>query len=66
MDLIVPNQSSKKTQFIRGWMIWIYGGLKQSDVTYFSLSPSHLETKSADDTDKNVELLASVATALAK
>ena len=35
-------------------------------MTYFSLSPSHLETKSDDDTEKNVELFASVATAFAK
>ena len=34
--------------------------------THFSLSPSHLETRSADETEKKVELLASVATALAK
>ena len=33
---------------------------------HFSLSPSHLETKSLDFTEKNVELLASDATALAK
>ena len=35
-------------------------------ITHFSLSPSHLETKSDEDTEKKVELLASVATALAK
>ena len=34
--------------------------------TYFSLSPSHLETRSAEDTEKNVELFASVATAFAR
>ena len=34
--------------------------------TYFSLSPSHLDMRSDEDTLKNVELLASVATALAK
>lgn len=34
--------------------------------TYFSLSPSHLDIKSEDDTLKNVLLLASVATALAR
>lgn len=34
--------------------------------TYFSLSPSHLETRSEEDIEKNVELFASVATALAK
>uniref|UniRef100_A0A915KKS2 Uncharacterized protein n=1 Tax=Romanomermis culicivorax TaxID=13658 RepID=A0A915KKS2_ROMCU len=34
--------------------------------SYFSLSPSHLETKSDEDILKNFELLASVATALAK
>lgn len=33
---------------------------------YFSLSPSHLETRCEEDTEKKVELLASVATALAK
>ena len=34
--------------------------------TSFSDSPSHLETKSDDETEKNVELFASVATAFAK
>lgn len=34
--------------------------------TYFSLSPSHFDVRSADDTEKKVELLASVATALAR
>ena len=33
---------------------------------YLSLSPSHLETKSEEATERNVELLASVATALAR
>lgn len=35
-------------------------------LTYFSLSPSHLDIKSEEDTEKKVELLASVATALAR
>ena len=35
-------------------------------ITYFSLSPNHFETRSAEDTEKNVELLASVATAFAR
>lgn len=35
-------------------------------ITYFSLSPSHLDTRSDDEMEKNVELLASVATALAR
>ena len=34
--------------------------------SYLSLSPSHFETKSADETEKKVELFASVATAFAK
>lgn len=34
--------------------------------THFSLSPSHLDIKSEEDTEKKVELLASVATALAR
>ena len=34
--------------------------------TYFSLSPSHLDMRSEEDTEKKVELLASVATALAR
>jgi len=33
---------------------------------YFSLSPSHFDTRSEDDTEKKVELPASVATAFAK
>lgn len=35
-------------------------------LTNFSDSPNHFDTKSDDDTEKKVELLASVATALAK
>lgn len=35
-------------------------------LTSFSDSPSHLDTRSEDETEKKVELLASVATALAK
>lgn len=40
----------------------------QKDVSesYLSDSPSHFDTKSDDETEKNVELLASVATAFAK
>lgn len=34
--------------------------------TDLSLSPSHLETRSEEDTEKNVELFASVATAFAR
>lgn len=36
------------------------------DVTHFSLSPSHLETRSDEEMEKKVELFASVATALAR
>jgi len=40
---------------------------KQNAITaYFSLSPSHFDTRSDDDTEKKVELPASVATAFAK
>lgn len=35
-------------------------------LTSFSDSPSHLDTRSEDETEKNVELFASVATAFAK
>lgn len=35
-------------------------------MTHFSLSPSHLETRSDEEMEKNVELFASVATALAR
>ena len=44
-------------------------GLQESGawrLTYFSLSPNHLDIKSEEDTEKKVELLASVATALAR
>lgn len=34
--------------------------------THFSLSPSHLETRSDEEIEKKVELFASVATALAR
>ena len=47
------------------WLISYYEFLSKFS-TYFSLSPNHFETRSADDTEKNVELLASVATALAR
>lgn len=41
---------------------------RQNDAadSYFSLSPSHFDTRSEEDTEKNVELPASVATAFAK
>jgi len=39
---------------------------KMELLTYFSLSPSHFDTRSDDDTEKKVELPASVATAFAK
>lgn len=35
-------------------------------MTNFSDSPSHFDTRSEDDTEKKVELFASVATALAR
>jgi len=35
-------------------------------LTSFSDSPNHLDTRSEDETEKNVELLASVATAFAR
>lgn len=35
-------------------------------LTNFSDSPNHLDTKSDDETEKKVELLASVATAFAR
>ena len=44
------------------WIIWN----KKTKNTNFSDSPSHFETKSDEDTEKNVELPASVATAFAK
>lgn len=40
--------------------------IRCSNRTYFSLSPSHLDTKSEEEMEKKVELLASVATALAR
>lgn len=39
---------------------------KQVFLTYFSLSPSHLDMRSEEETEKKVELFASVATALAR
>lgn len=36
------------------------------EITHFSLSPSHLETRSDEEMEKNVELFASVATAFAR
>jgi len=39
---------------------------KNASNAYFSLSPSHFDTRSEDDTEKKVELPASVATAFAK
>lgn len=41
-------------------------GARRWEETYFSLSPSHFDMRSEEETEKNVELLASVATALAR
>ena len=41
------------------------GGRSDGNHTYLSLSPIHLDTRSAEDTDMKVEF-ASVATALAR
>lgn len=41
-------------------------GAGREEETYFSLSPSHFDMRSEEETEKNVELLASVATALAR
>ena len=38
----------------------------KSPEPYFSLSPNHLDTRSEEETEKKVELFASVATALAR
>ena len=37
-----------------------------AEITMFSDSPCHLDMRSADETEKKVELFASVATALAR
>lgn len=43
----------------------LFSGSKDKDNYYLSDSPSHLDMRSEDETEKNVELLASVATAFA-
>lgn len=48
---------------------YIHGSLLLTNIqkcTHFSLSPSHLDIRSEEETEKKVELLASVATALAR
>lgn len=45
---------------------WLYFLWIVVYMTYFSLSPSHLETRSDEEMEKKVELFASVATALAR
>lgn len=48
------------------WAVAQGQGSRVWQLTYFSLSPNHLDIKSEEDTEKKVELLASVATALAR
>lgn len=48
------------------WAVAQGQGSKVWQLTYFSLSPNHLDIRSEEDTEKKVELLASVATALAR
>lgn len=57
------NESTSSMKIILGFCSL---AIANSDLTNFSDSPSHLLTKSELETDKNVELFASVATALAK
>ena len=42
------------------------GIVELADLLYLSLSPSHLDTRSDEETDIKVELFASVATAFAR
>lgn len=48
------------------WAVAQGQGSRVWQLTYFSLSPNHLDIRSEEDTEKKVELLASVATALAR
>lgn len=64
-----PGKQKKKNSgkvlcgnmLLHGCNLWIV-----ANMTHFSLSPSHLETRSDEEMEKKVELLASVATALAR
>ena len=62
-DLEEHNESTSSINIILGLCV-----LASSNkfFTSFSDSPSHLETRSEEETEKNVELLASVATAFAR
>lgn len=57
------NESTSSMKMILG--LWARASSKRF-LTSFSDSPSHFETKSELETEKNVELLASVATAFAR
>lgn len=61
LPAVHSGSSEREPQGQGSWTMSSCHGL-----TYFSLSPSHLDIKSEEDTEKKVELLASVATALAR
>lgn len=48
------------------FVIFLTLSLDRKPGPHFSLSPNHLDTRSEEEMEKKVELLASVATALAK
>lgn len=62
-DLEEQSESTSSIKIILG--LWALANSNRF-LTNFSDSPNHFDTKSDDDTEKKVELLASVATALAR
>lgn len=65
----LKTDRSGKNRFIflnSNFVIVLILPLRKELGPHFSLSPSHLDTRSEDEIEKKVELLASVATALAK
>lgn len=66
-DCFSPTPSGSSSGRERGHQQGTRGASGEGLVlTHFSLSPSHLDIRSEEDTEKKVELLASVATALAR
>jgi hypothetical protein len=62
-DLLLVRESISSMKMMLGFCSL---AISNRFFTNFSLSPSHLDTRSLLDTEKKVELFASVATALAR
>ena len=62
-DLLLVRESISSMKMMLGFCSL---AISNKFLTNFSLSPNHLDTRSLLDTEKKVELFASVATALAR